>query len=479
MRAVVDGGISLRASDCPPRVVEQLWRDLSFPNPEYIKLQRMGRYAQNVPPTIECLEQRGSQLCLPRGAVTLLRRRMAEIGHSVTFEDRRALLPARAPGRGIGLRSYQADACRALGVGVQGTAVMPCGSGKTRCGLSLIERLRQPALVLVHTRDLAQQWRERIEDGLGERAGLVAGSARMLAPITVAMVQTLARMDASALREFGQRFGTVILDEAHHAPARVFREVLSHLPGKYRFGLTATPERSDGLTAMLTLCIGPELFRIGHQELIAAGHLVVPEVVAVETGASAEASGHAAIVSALVADAGRNRLITEMAAREARAGCTVLVLSGRVAHCEQLAESLAAEGVEAVALTSRMPKHKRSDVLERFRAGTLRVVCATSLADEGLDVARLERLILATPARAEGRTVQRLGRLMRPHPDKRPPVLYDLVDDMPLARRQFAARERAYGKVLGTGASVRTTAARVLPAGGAGVAREAAILAAG
>ena len=84
------------------------------------------------------------------------------------------------------------------------------------------------------------------------------------------------------------------------------------------------------------------------------------------------------------------------------------------------------------------------------------MVCATSLADEGLDVSRLERLVLATPARAEGRTIQRLGRLMRPHPGKRTPVLYDLVDNIPLARRQFAARKRAYRKVLGTEALQRS-----------------------
>ena len=108
-----------------------------------------------------------------------------------------------------------------------------------------------------------------------------------------------------------------------------------------------------------------------------------------------------------------------------------------------------AAGVEAEALTGRVARGRRVEILDRFRAGDLRVVCATSLADEGLDVSRLERLILATPARAEGRTIQRLGRLMRPHPGKGTPVLYDMVDDTVLARRQFAARKAAYRKVLG------------------------------
>ena len=115
---------------------------------------------------------------------------------------------------------------------------------------------------------------------------------------------------------------------------------------------------------------------------------------------------------------------------------------------------LCEDDVAAAALTGRTPKARRSAILDAFREGELAVVCATSLADEGLDVSRLERLILATPARAEGRTIQRLGRLMRPHPGKGTPILYDFVDDHPMARRQHAARRRAYRKVLGEDATM-------------------------
>lgn len=102
-------------------------------------------------------------------------------------------------------------------------------------------------------------------------------------------------------------------------------------------------------------------------------------------------------------------------------------------------------------------------MLQRFREGSVKVLCATSLADEGLDIERLSRLILATPARAEGRTIQRLGRLMRPHPGKGTPVLYDLVDDLPMARRQHAARRRAYRKVLGETCLARRGPALPMP----------------
>lgn len=457
VQSVVDGMIRFNPKQMHPRAVEHLLRDLSFPNPEYISRVRYGRWVGTTPEEISLLEEHDGLAAVPRGAVALVREAVRAAGQELAFVDRRTVCPEVQYDFGFDLRSYQERAVMALVNRTQGCAIVPCGGGKTVIGTAAIARARQPALILVHTHDLVEQWSTTVQDALGLDAGIVAGGRFELRQITVATVQSLITLDDSARADLGARFGTVILDEAHHAPATVFREVLSWLPGRFRFGLTATPERSDGLTPMLHLCIGPELFRIDHQQLVAAGHLVVPRVVPVATGAITDAETHAAIVGDLANDPDRNRLIVDLVVREARAGCSVLVLSGRVDHCQRLAKLLTTAGTEAVSLTSKVAKHKRSTILDRFRDGSLKVVCATSLADEGLDISRLERLVLATPARAEGRTIQRLGRLMRPHPGKRTPVLYDLVDDIPLARRQLAARKRAYRKVLGTEALQRSS----------------------
>ena len=459
VQVVVDGMIRFNPREVHPRAVEHLLRDLSFPNPEYVSRVRFGRWVGATPEAISLLDEQDGFATAPRGAVALVREAVRATGQALAFVDRRTVCPEVAFdfGFGFALRDYQERAVMALVNRTQGCAIVPCGGGKTVIGTAAVARIGQPAIILVHTHDLVEQWATTVRDALGIEAGIVAGGKLDLRDVTVATVQSLITLDEATRRKLGARFGTVILDEAHHAPASVFREVLSWLPGKYRFGLTATPERSDGLTPMLHLCIGPELFRIDHQELVAAGHLVVPRVVPIATGATTDAEKHAAIVGDLATDPDRNRLIVDLVAREARAGCSVLVLSGRVDHCQRLAKLISQAGVEAVALTSRVAKKKRTDILDRLRDGSLKVVCATSLADEGLDVSRLERLVLATPARAEGRTIQRLGRLMRPHPGKRTPVLYDLVDNIPLARRQFAARQRAYRKVLGTEALQRSS----------------------
>ncbi len=451
MRAIVDSVI--RLPRLPPKAAELLWRGLTFPNPEYANRVRFERWTGATPEEICLVEpDGGGGWQVPRGAVDLVREALAAVGEPVTFEDRRRVLPSLGLEVHLELRDYQERAAAALVRSVQGCSVAPCGGGKTVIGAAAIARTGQPALVLVHTRDLVDQWCTAVRQMLGVEPGVIAEGGGAPADVTIATIQTLAALEDAALDELGRRFGAVLIDEAHHVPAVTFRRLLAHLPARYRFGLTATPERADGLTRLLDLCIGPTVFRIHHEELVRAGHLVIPQVEPLLTGCAPEAGSHARLVAQLSRDVARNRLIVDLAAREATAGRSVLVLAGRVDHCERLAAQLREANVRAEALTGRVARARRTAILDRFRNGDLQVVCATTLADEGLDVSRLERLILATPARAEGRTIQRLGRLMRPHPGKETPVLVDLVDDAPLARRQFAARKRASRMVLGSDA---------------------------
>jgi len=280
------------------------------------------------------------------------------------------------------------------------------------------------------------------------------------------MVQSLVALDARSLRELGGRFGLIIADEGHHLPAASYQRLLPFFPAKYRFALTATPDRPDGLTPLMLYGIGPILVTVDHQQLVDGGHLVLPKIRVVETGCNPDADTYSKVVAALVTDPERNETIVDLACRHAEAGHSTLVLSNRVTHCRCLAKLISDRGMPAEALTGSVGKKKRKETLQRFREGSIKVLCATSLADEGLDVERLSRLILATPARAEGRTIQRLGRLMRPHPGKGTPVLFDLVDDHPMARRQHAARRTAYRKVLGADCMTRRRGPR-LPLQGA------------
>ena len=242
-----------------------------------------------------------------------------------------------------------------------------------------------------------------------------------------------------------------MVDEAHKTPCDTLQQLLAYLPGKHRFGLTATPERTDGQTPLLFWSIGPEICRITQEQLIEDGHLLRPEVVTVETGWDIDALGIipevrrgkalqwqmeglsdsqiqrklrfynwdgedripdwllTEIYSYLTTDESRNNIIKHIACRQIQEGRTVLILSQRVNHCVQLAKSITEAGYEAHALTGKLAKKKRAALLEGFKSGTIPCLCATQLADEGLDVPRLDRVILACPSRSAPRAIQSWG----------------------------------------------------------------------
>lgn len=466
MLARVDAAIRIDRASVPDKLLERLRRALSFPNPAFLDRLRLGLHPGGEPEELCFLVENDGEVWLPRGAIHTLRRVSELDGVEVRCEDRRVLPAERLPAlRDVGLRDYQASAVVALTKVTQGMVVIPCGGGKTRVGIGTIARLRTPALILVHTLDLAEQWRAELRTLLGIEAGLVGGGEDAPAEVTVAVIQTLVRKEPARLDAFLGGFGLLVLDEAHHVAATTFHEIVSRCPARYRLGLTATPEREDGLTPLLELFLGRALAVVAHEELVAAGVLALPDIRVVETRFTfpyLRADDYAAMMSALVADEGRNELVVRAVAAEAKAGHTCLVLSGRIEHCRELTGRICAAGVEAAELTGRVSKERRAELLDRARGGELRVLVATSLADEGLDLPRLSRVFLAYPSRARGRTVQRLGRLMRLHAGKGRPALVDFVDrKVPILRRQHIDRRRLYAEVLGVPASQVTAVGRV------------------
>lgn len=156
--------------------------------------------------------------------------------------------------KGIALRDYQEQGVKALVKHSEGVIVAPCGAGKTMMGIGSIIKYKTRAIILLHTRDLAQQWKSRIEAQLETESGSVpkvsmyGGNKRDdSGQVVIATFQTLAKMRFDDLLEFGKQFGMCIVDEAHHVPAATFSAVMMGMPAKIRLALTATPDRPDGL----------------------------------------------------------------------------------------------------------------------------------------------------------------------------------------------------------------------------------------
>jgi superfamily II DNA or RNA helicase len=145
-------------------------------------------------------------------------------------------------------------------------------------------------------------------------------------------------------------------------------------------------------------------------------------------------------------------MIAKVADREIQEGNSVLVLSRRIEHLERIAEEMREPC--AILAAARVTKKERDRILAAFRTGEIRCVLATQLADEALDVPRLNRVLLTHPGKHEGRIIQQIGRALRKFPDKDDAIVYDFVDwNVHVLRRQWDARKRTYKK---DGIKIRT-----------------------
>jgi superfamily II DNA or RNA helicase len=438
MIGAICGGLLLQPDD--QRTRAEWVRKLALPNPAHIAWLKHGKGPQPQKKIHPVQRQDGGPW--KNGAI------VPRFAPDVTGADR-TTAPEAEPIDFCGeLRPYQSDVVAQAHEAGAGVIVAPTGAGKTVIGCALIARHDTPALILVHTRDLADQWVERVRDFLGVDAQIVGYGRKLTdepARVTIASLQTLARWDWWELHQWGARFGVVIQDEAHHAPARTYLGVLSGLRGRHRYGLTATPDREDGLTPWMRWTLGPTVAEVDPLQLETARAVLRPKIrqwhappVDVE---GMEAHERA---RALAENAGRNGGIAMEVRLLVGRGHVVLVLVKLVEHARKLADMLTASGLWAQALVGEMPAKERAAVLDDLRAGCLDVVCATSLADEGLDAPRLSAVVLASPTKNAGRTLQRIGRALRPCENAPDPVVVDVVDSFGPYRGYASRRMKTY-----------------------------------
>jgi superfamily II DNA or RNA helicase len=443
---------NLRLKGLPAELKQALVEKLEFPNPKWLENERMGRWNRGTPRVLKFYDKVGADgLWVPRGflrQVLLMCRRMG-LEHRLD-DRRRSLPPLDFEFRGE-LRAFQEAAVEQMLARDFGTLSAPTGSGKTVMALGMVARRRQPALVIVHTKDLAAQWVERIEAFLGippAECGMIAGGRIRIGPrITVALVQSLYKCAEEASRHIG----FVLADECHRCPSRTFTEAVAAFDARFMLGLSATPWRRDNLSRLIFWHLGDVHHEVDKAGLVAAGEVLPAEVIVRETRFKPfhdPVNEYSKMLSELTGDTERNLLIAGDVAEEVRDHPGIsLVLSDRRAHCENLQALLRYRfKVDCELMTGEMPIQERQEVVERMNAGRVRVVIATGqLIGEGFDCRSLSTLFLATPIRFSGRVLQYLGRVLRPAPGKQTARVFDYVDvQVETLVRAANARQRIY-----------------------------------
>jgi len=432
-------------SNAPECLIERCIADNTFANPAYVSNEQAGRSNWNTDRTITTYRYDGDILVLPRGYMRDLLDARKELGIAIEMIDERSSCPCKYPPQlyEVTLRPYQERAVKAAIRYEQGTIIAPTGSGKTIIGLELIKQRRERALILLHRGELAKQWKQVIYERLGIQAGLIGNGKWSLGKeITIAMVQTLAarREDAESLCG---SYGLILVDEGHHTPASTFFDVIGRSSARYRYTLSATPSRRDGLEQLIYLGVGPMLEKITKDEVEEIGATVPATVFAINTGfRPREAESWNDYIVELSANGERNELIIELAC-EAKGAALILV--DRIEHAIQLAEMFKRRGIDHILAHGQLGKEDRGSLMKQI-SETKITIGTSGLLGEGIDVSTWGTLIMGSPISSEAKLMQAIGRVVRLAKGKTQALVYDLMDDCGFSGSSFKKRFDVYKK---------------------------------
>ena len=456
LQVVLANQVYIERSNLPPALVNRIARLAAFQNPEFYAAQAMRLPTFGKPRIISCAELFPKHVAVPRGCLDDVMVILGDAGIRVGLRDERvsgAPLDTNFLGQ---LTPDQDEAAAALLKHETGVLAAATAFGKTVVTAKLIAARGRNTLILVHRRQLLEQWIARLKVFLDippEKIGVIHGGKRKpTGTIDVALMQSLVRK--GVVSDVVAEYGHVVVDECHHLPAVSFEAITRGSKARYLLGLSATVTRKDGHHPIIVMQCGPIRYRVNAKKQAAArpfDHKVIfrHTEFRLSRTASEEKPAIQTLYAELASDPLRNDLIFDDIVSALEAGRSPVVITERKDHLDALASRLSKFARNVVVLRGGMSARQSraaNEALATIPSGEERVLVATGrYLGEGFDDARLDTLFLTMPVSWRGILAQYAGRLNRLYATKRDVIIYDYIDgNEPMLAKMAVKREAGY-----------------------------------
>ncbi len=457
---VLGDQIYIDRAGLPTTLINRLVRLAAFQNPEFYSAQAMRLPTFAIPRIIGCAELLSHHVALPRGCMDQVEELFESLGIRIRLTDE------RNSGRPVDttfvgeLTLDQKAAADALLQHDTGVLAATTAFGKTVVAASIIAARKTNTLILVHRRQLLDQWIARLSSFLDlppKEIGQIGGGKRKpTCTIDVAIIQSLVRK--GEVDDIVGDYGQLIIDECHHLSAVSFEAVARRCKARYVLGLSATVTRKDGHHPIIFMQCGKVRFRVDARQQANQrpfNHCVILRHTkyALSPEMDPDRPPVQKIYTELSHDGARNDMIFDDVLKALEDKRSPIVLTERKEHALLLAERLSHFARNVIVFHGGMGVRKRRELakqLEEISDHEERVLIATGrYIGEGFDDARLDTLFLTMPISWQGTLAQYAGRLHRLHPGKQEVIVYDYVDEsVPVLARMSTKRIKGY-KSLG------------------------------
>jgi superfamily II DNA or RNA helicase len=451
LNIILNNQIQISRTSLPAPLIAFLKEELNFANNEYQAKKNINKNTFGIKRYFKLLNETSESISIPRGFIGRLLRFCKEQHIDYALEDNRKKVEPVTFKGSIQLRAYQMAAQESAAKKDFGIIVAPPGSGKTVLSLAIIKDKQQPALILVHRKQLADQWIDRIESFLGipkkDIGRIGSGNNKAGKNITVAMIQSMGKaLELAENSELFNAFGTIVIDECHHVPAESYQRVISKLNSYYMYGLTATPFRKYNDGKLIFIYLGEIIHEIkapevqnqtGTQIIIRDTDLFVPF--------NTKTDQFETLFKILIHDSARNQLILNDVIAQLNNSKKVVIITERKEHITSLQQYLK-QNYDTIALSGEDSDLSKKSKWAAIEKGDFQVVITTGqYFGEGTDIQNIQCLFLVYPFAFEGKLIQYIGRVQRSEVS---PTIYDYRDHrIPYLERLFQKRNLHYKKL--------------------------------